>query len=348
MTCDGEGPDKAESINSDSQEPSSSNNREKLPLKSKHETGEPKVVDTAHNNEGGNRFVQLGKKSIVYEWLTFFVGCGALLVGVGSLVVSYWTYRNAADTTDIKQAVVGLAKLAKEAKRQADNSDRQISILANQVAEQQAQTNAIAGQTTVLREQTLAAQQSALAASEGNRNIVQTRELEQRAWLSISANIEGDLAFDGHRRLPITIKIVNAGNTPALHIRINAWIGYRTAPHTEVAYQAVTAYQMANALSQIRPRVGAVILPKAEKIIHTEAHDSYPPGDTGYDTAFLVVGVQYNTVFDEGDAVHHTIMSYDIVPSGDPPSYLRPIPRAALKNDIMLRQPLYIGGDIAN
>ncbi len=48
----------------------------------------------------------------VNEWLT-------LLVGVGSLVVSYLTYRNATDTSDLKNAVTGLTNLVTEAHGQA-------------------------------------------------------------------------------------------------------------------------------------------------------------------------------------------------------------------------------------
>lgn len=54
----------------------------------------------------------------VNEWLT-------LLIGIGSLVVSYLTYKNAADTSDLKSAVINLTSLASDARRQADATQAQ-------------------------------------------------------------------------------------------------------------------------------------------------------------------------------------------------------------------------------
>jgi hypothetical protein len=56
----------------------------------------------------------------VSEWLTF-------LVGVGSLVVSFLTYKNATDTSDLKAAVGNLTSLATESRRQADAMQSQAS-----------------------------------------------------------------------------------------------------------------------------------------------------------------------------------------------------------------------------
>jgi hypothetical protein len=56
----------------------------------------------------------------VNEWLTF-------LVGAGSLIVSALTYKNASDTSDLKNAVRNLTNLAQETKRQADNSLGQLT-----------------------------------------------------------------------------------------------------------------------------------------------------------------------------------------------------------------------------
>ncbi len=100
----------------------------------------------------------------VNEWLTF-------LVGVGSLVVSVFTYLNAADTRDIKGAVSKLAVLAEQTKRQADAQNGQLGVMRDQVAalkdqllEAKAQTKAISAQTTKIGEQTEAIKASAASA----------------------------------------------------------------------------------------------------------------------------------------------------------------------------------------
>jgi hypothetical protein len=56
----------------------------------------------------------------VNEWLTF--GIAAL-----SLFISYLTYRNAADTSDIKSAIGNLSELAVQTKRQADATNGQLA-----------------------------------------------------------------------------------------------------------------------------------------------------------------------------------------------------------------------------
>ena len=54
------------------------------------------------------------------EWLTF-------LVAAGSLAVAFPTYRNAADTSDIKNAIGNLSELATQTKRQADATRDQLA-----------------------------------------------------------------------------------------------------------------------------------------------------------------------------------------------------------------------------
>lgn len=71
----------------------------------------------SHGAKNGRQDSQSGARGFlsrltVNEWLTF-------LVGVGSLAVSYLTYKNASDTSDLKDAVAGLTKLVAEAQRQA-------------------------------------------------------------------------------------------------------------------------------------------------------------------------------------------------------------------------------------
>ena len=67
----------------------------------------------------------------VNEWLT-------LLVGIGSLVVSYLTCKNAADTSDLKNAVGNLISLAGEARRQADAMQAQTRAMQGQLGQMEA------------------------------------------------------------------------------------------------------------------------------------------------------------------------------------------------------------------
>ena len=97
------------------------------------------------------------------EWLTF-------LVAVGSLVVSFLTYRNAADTSDIQHAIGNLSELATQTKRQADATHEQlgavrdqVSALKDQAEEAKLQTAAIAKQTEAIKASSDAAIRSAEA-----------------------------------------------------------------------------------------------------------------------------------------------------------------------------------------
>lgn len=78
---------------------------------SKAETKNPSI-DSTHKENGANSTNNGGQPSIksahsllgyltINEWLTF-------LIAVGSLVVSYMTYRTANETSDIKAAVTNL------------------------------------------------------------------------------------------------------------------------------------------------------------------------------------------------------------------------------------------------
>jgi hypothetical protein len=103
------------------------------------------------------------------EWLTF-------LVAVGSLVVSFLTYRNAADTSDIQHAIGNLSELATQTKRQADNTHEQlgavrdqVSALKDQAEEAKLQTAAIAKQTEAIKASSDAAIRSAAATSSAAR-----------------------------------------------------------------------------------------------------------------------------------------------------------------------------------
>ena len=87
-----------------------------------------------------------------------------MLVGVGSLVVSYMTYRNAADTSDIKTAIGNLSDLASQTKRQADAMHDQLGAIRDQVEEAKRQTAAIASQTEAIK----ASSEAALKSAEAN------------------------------------------------------------------------------------------------------------------------------------------------------------------------------------
>jgi hypothetical protein len=97
------------------------------------------------------------------EWLTF-------LVAAGSLAVAFATYRNAADTSDIKNAIGNLSELATQTKRQADATRDQLGAVRDQVGalrdqaeEAKLQTAAIAKQTEAIKASSDAAIRSAEA-----------------------------------------------------------------------------------------------------------------------------------------------------------------------------------------
>jgi hypothetical protein len=85
-----------------------------------HKTGGVYRSDVGTESSGGPPRSFLGRLDI-NQWLTF-------LVGFGSLVVSYMTYRNAADTSDIKNAIGNLSELATQTKRQADATSEQLAL----------------------------------------------------------------------------------------------------------------------------------------------------------------------------------------------------------------------------
>lgn len=86
-----------------------------------------------------------------------------LIVAITSLAVSYMTYRAAADSSDIKHAVNGLAELAAQTKRQADGQAAQLKILKAQADQASLQTLAISGQTDAIKSSSIAAINSAKA-----------------------------------------------------------------------------------------------------------------------------------------------------------------------------------------
>jgi hypothetical protein len=96
----------------------------------KTEVSPPKRANpagSAHGSQNGRHQSEPSPRGFlrrltINEWLTF-------LVGVGSLFVSYLTYKNAADTSDLKGAVQNLTNLAVDTTRQADASQEQLKVL---------------------------------------------------------------------------------------------------------------------------------------------------------------------------------------------------------------------------
>jgi hypothetical protein len=119
-----------------------------------------------------------------------------LFVGACSLIVSFLTYLNAANTSDIKQAVKGLSTLAvqtkrqaDETKRQADGVGRQLAFLSQQVDEAKAQTKAISEQTDAIKSSSIAAVKSAgaqIASAEAQKNMADVTARAQRPDVDLS------------------------------------------------------------------------------------------------------------------------------------------------------------------
>jgi hypothetical protein len=76
----------------------------------------------AGNNSIRSRTRNFISRRTVSEALT-------LLVAMGSLAVSFMTYLNARDTSDVKKAIGNLAELATQTKRQADNAGNQLDVM---------------------------------------------------------------------------------------------------------------------------------------------------------------------------------------------------------------------------
>jgi hypothetical protein len=102
-----------------------------------------------------------------------------LLIAVGSLAISWLTYRNAADTTDIKAAIGNLSDLATQTKRQADATHDQLAAVRDQVSalrdqadEAKRQTAAIASQTEAIK----ASSDAAIRQAEANVSAAQAQQ----------------------------------------------------------------------------------------------------------------------------------------------------------------------------
>ena len=131
------------------------------PASDDHET--PAVLSGDGEEDGSRPPRSFLRRLDTNQWLTF-------LVGFGSLAVAFATYRNAADTSDIKNAIGNLSELATQTKRQADATHDQlaavkdqVSALRDQAEEAKRQTAAIAKQTEAIKASSDAAIRSAEA-----------------------------------------------------------------------------------------------------------------------------------------------------------------------------------------
>lgn len=136
------------------------------------------------------------------EWLTTLIGIGSFVVAVGSLCVAWLTYQTSKDTKDIKNAVTTLSDLAKQNKRQADNSDLTAKKLADQLGEMKEQTNAFS-----------------ISAQAAQGQLSEMRH-QQRAVVSI-----GGMAFVEDRSGPepawnIVISLQNSGSSPTQNLAV--------------------------------------------------------------------------------------------------------------------------------
>jgi hypothetical protein len=130
------------------------------------------------------------------EWLTFFVG-------FSSLVVSFMTYRNAADTSDIKTAIGNLSELATQTKRQADAMQEQLAAVRSQAEEAKLQTAAIAKQTEAIKASSDATVRSAEAnitaanAQEKMAQVTAQTRIPEANLLELTLSGGGDADKDG-------------------------------------------------------------------------------------------------------------------------------------------------------
>lgn len=85
---------------------------ERFPVNGSHRQDVANGSENGRQDRKGDPRRFLSRRA-VGEWLT-------ALIGLGSLAVSFLTYKNAADTSDLKNAVANLTTLASEARRQAD------------------------------------------------------------------------------------------------------------------------------------------------------------------------------------------------------------------------------------
>jgi hypothetical protein len=142
------------------------------------------------------------------ERLTLLVGVGSILVGVGSLVVSFLTYRNAADTSDLKNAIGNLSELATQTKRQADATHDQLGAVRDQVSALRDQAEEAKHQTAAISKQTDAIKASSdaeISAAKAQQTMAEATVQAQKPDVSLT-----DLTVNGLNDEPDKDGIVHA------------------------------------------------------------------------------------------------------------------------------------------
>jgi hypothetical protein len=151
------------------------------------------------------------------EKLTVLVAAGSLLTGLGSLVVSWQSFQASKDAKELRQAVQGIAELAKETKRQADGQAAHLAVLQDQARQAGLQTSAISAQTTAIKDSSVAAIASARAQTEA----AEVATVAQRPNIALTEiNITGmGNDPDKDNLVPITVTWVftNVGGSPIVH-----------------------------------------------------------------------------------------------------------------------------------
>lgn len=175
----------------------------------------------------------LGRLS-VNEWLT-------LLLAVGSLTVSYMTFRGSQDNTELRNAIQNISRLADQTKRQADGTNAQLAEIKRQadssvIIAQAAKESALAShaQALALTEQTTAIKASSSAnivASEAQRKLADVAALAHRPVPDLSQLSIGGLrstpSKEGLVTVPVQFRFRNVGGTTFLvkRVEFGLWVG---------------------------------------------------------------------------------------------------------------------------
>lgn len=171
---------------------------ENTPLTGEDKQGEAKgpQSDGQDRSRNARRLLQ---RLTLSEWLT-------LLVGVGTLAVSILAWRTAADTSDLKDAVRGLAALAGQTKRQADATNAELEIFRRQ-AESTAAMVTPAQRSADAAVRQLQLQQDAFVATE-----------RPRITLAPVAKPIPPGPYQSNGRIWWAYALINTGKTPAVDL----------------------------------------------------------------------------------------------------------------------------------
>ena len=87
------------------------------------------------------------------EWVTALATVAAAVAAIVAVVIAWQTYRVAKDTGELEKAVSTISDLAKQTKRQADDSDSEVKTIGKQFGEMQKQTTAFQTSATAAQGQ---------------------------------------------------------------------------------------------------------------------------------------------------------------------------------------------------